>query len=227
MKRMVLLAGLSIFILNSSVFGAGFGREDDFNFWTSYSGINTSSGVLDFGDERPQGHFSLTFDAREISIDQANWNFEVPQMDPSRWQAVCYLQGLYTPEGNYPKSGSFTQILDKEVVSINETLSMSSWADRLSVNGSVSVYPSVIDYSYFSFSDFMIEKWNPLTDEIVWVPGWKAKYLAEGHFVADSVEEARVLGMQFLKPVPEPSSFLMVLGFILMVLPKAVRKAFG
>jgi hypothetical protein len=197
----------------------------NWNFWTN--GADTSywnatcylHGRRDMGEEYPQNQYwSQSINLEDLRMD-ANLTFQCYDQysnDISNLQAqIASLQAYLAAN----PGGENVQEVASQIQSLQTMLGQLETKDKqvLEIYGSFDISPSDLLSSNFSYREEM-QSWytypngydNPPV--ITQVPVWNGQYDLHGRFIASTIEEARGLGAQFAKDVPEPSTIVLMLG---------------
>ena len=221
MKKQLLIIGLSLgFCFGSITFAGGPRPPQSPDYQAIYESI-FFPGIMGYwsseNTDTLETSATLSLTLSKHNFDNGGWSFTVKEWDPSQWMASLWLHGTLEQEHDlgFPNRES-TNLVEIGNVRLSTSLSLMYNEEReIKVFGSFSLLPARIEdvsFVYDEYSDY----WHPE------ITHWEAFLSLEGKFVAETDEEARAIGAQFL---PEPGTVLLVsLGGMVVLVRRRQRK---
>jgi len=224
MKKQLLIIGLSLGFCFGSITFAGGPQPPQ---GPDYQYINESillPGIVGYWHSEntdtleTSATISLTL-SKKHNFDNGGWSFAVNELDPSQWTASLWLHGTLE-EGHdlgFPNRRS-TKLVEFDGVRLHTLLSVTYNEEReIEVFGIFSLLPAQIEATSFTYDEYSEypDYWGSVTY-------WETTFFLEGRFVAETDEEARAMGAQFL---PEPGTVLLIsLGGMVVLVRRRQRK---
>ena len=242
MNLLVVLVVLCAFV--GTTFGAG-GYSDGnqlSGYFSPSTGTPQWNSYSYEADGSVRGSFNILLDPALYSFESASWSFYTNWYDTSYWTARCYVRGLREVSEDCPQSQNWHQSVSEDGLDINAGLNFNCYeypnyggglgvasgssssddakTQTMSVDGYFNINHSDLSGSDLMYMEGTEDRWvypdgyeNPPV--ITSTSTWTAQYTMYGRFIADTSEAAQAMGAAFAEPVPEPSTFvLMVIGFI-------------
>ncbi len=210
-KLIVALVIGAVCLLGSSVFaamGSMEGSSGSFNLpglWSNYSSQQNGDSAWAF----------LNIEVENCIPGWASWNFYAYSEDPSKWNASLHVSGWYLGDGELPDGFEKNQSSNIDFSNINLSSYLgTSYSQReeavFGVYASYGVSPASIDSANFFYHENQ-DSWQNLTR-------WSADYYITGHFIADTLAEAQIIGTPFIQTAPEPATIcLLGLGVVTLL----------
>lgn len=192
--------------------------------YISLPGLSGSWSSSSYGD---RASASVYMYLKEHQFESANWYFYVQEEDTSKWSASFTASGSLLEDGEssplVPRNQSSR--INRSGVILEDYLylgpyyeyvyhgekgekgekgeweAIEKWFD---LSGNFSLEPAVITSADFRYNEYLAEWMEPPETR------WSIYYNVRGQFIADTVGEAQALGTQFVKPVPEPSTIVLL-----------------
>lgn len=144
-----------------------------------------------------------------LGFDSYEYNPYASQIDSLTQQIVSLKKYL----ADNPGASDYQEVnLQVLLLEVQRDLLESHSTQTLSINGDISILPSSVSSSSFSYSEYEENSWRWSDEAGEWVPGesipvWRADFNIHGHFLAPTLSEAQAMGAQF---VPEPATMSLI-----------------